>query len=100
MEKKRDLRIPSPSRGEKIRLFVNSREVDAYQGETVLAALVAAGLKTLGKSLHRHEARGFFCGMGVCYECLVTINGRPNQRACMTEVKNDMEIDLDDPEAL
>ncbi len=92
-----DLRIPSISRGRGIKVFVNGREVLAYEGETVLAALIAAGRRTFRKSLHNGEGRGAFCGMGVCYECLVSINGRPNQRACMTEVENLMEIQIDDP---
>jgi predicted molibdopterin-dependent oxidoreductase YjgC len=92
-----DLRIPWISRGRKIKVFVNGREVVAYEGETVLAALIAAGWRTLRKSLHHGEGRGAFCGMGVCYECLVSVNGRSNQRACMTEVENLMEIVIDDP---
>jgi succinate dehydrogenase/fumarate reductase-like Fe-S protein len=37
-----------------------------------------------------------FCGMGICYECLVTINGVPGQRACMCRVEPGMEIVLDE----
>ena len=103
MRKKRtrqDLRIPSISRGKKVRVFVNGREVVAYEGETVLAALMAAGCRTLRRSLHRGEGRGALCGMGVCYECLVSINDRPNQRACMTPVEDLMEIHADDPKPM
>jgi predicted molibdopterin-dependent oxidoreductase YjgC len=92
-----DLRISSIHRGPQIQIFVNGREVVAYEGETVLAALIAKGLWTLRRSRHNGEGRGPFCGMGVCYECLVSINGLPNRRACMTEVKNLMEIQIDDP---
>ncbi|MCF8038149.1 MAG: (2Fe-2S)-binding protein, partial [Desulfohalobiaceae bacterium] len=41
------------------------------------------------------EPRGFFCGMGVCYDCLVTVDGRPGTRACMTQVEDRMEVELD-----
>jgi predicted molibdopterin-dependent oxidoreductase YjgC len=95
-----DLRIPWIPRGRRIKVFVNGQEVVAYQGETVLAALIAVGRRTLRKSLHHSEGRGAFCGMGVCYECLVSINGRSNQRACMTEVENLMEIIIHDPEKM
>ena len=91
-----DLRIPSIPRGPGIKILVNGREVVAYQGETVLAALIAAGQRTLRKSHILSEGRGPLCGMGVCYECLVSVNGRANQRACMTEVEDLMEIGLDD----
>jgi len=95
-----DLRIPSLSRGAKIRIFVNGREAAAYEGETVLAALIASGVRTLRRSRVHGEGRGFLCGMGVCYECLVSINGRANQRACMTEVEDRMEIGVDGPEEM
>jgi predicted molibdopterin-dependent oxidoreductase YjgC len=94
------LRISSFSRGPKIKIFVNGREVVAYEGETVLAALIAAGLWTLRRSHHSGEARGPLCGMGVCYECLVSINGRANRRACMTVAENLMEIQIDDPKEM
>jgi predicted molibdopterin-dependent oxidoreductase YjgC len=95
-----DLRIPSITRGRKINIVVNGREVVAYEGETVLAALIAAGLRTLRMSHAHREGRGPFCGMGICYECLVSINGRANQRACMTEVEDLMEIGIDGPKEL
>jgi sarcosine oxidase subunit alpha len=62
----------------------------------VLAVLVACGFKALKKSRKINESRGLLCGMGVCYECQVSINGEPNQRACMTEVADRMEIVVDE----
>ena len=96
-EKNADLRIAGIERKATIRLRVNGRSVAAIPGETVLAALTAAGFKVLKKSNVRGEARGPFCGMGVCYECLVTINGVPKQRSCMVEVADDMEIVIHEP---
>ena len=92
-----DLRIPTIRRQPAIRLRVNGRVIEATPGETVLAALTAAGFRVLKKSNVRGEARGAFCGMGVCYECLVTINGAPKQRSCMTEVEDNMEIQTYEP---
>lgn len=92
-----NLRIPSISRGPKIRMLVNGREVEAYEGETVLAALVASGMKTLRRSHVHGEGRGAFCGMGMCYECLVSINGEISRRACMREVEEGMVIGTDEP---
>ncbi|MBN2033534.1 MAG: (2Fe-2S)-binding protein [Deltaproteobacteria bacterium] len=93
-----DLRIPSISRGPKIKVFVNGQGLVAYHGETVLAALIAAGRRVLRKSRIDGENRGPLCGMGVCYECLVSVNGSPNRRACMTDVEDHMEIGIDDSE--
>lgn len=88
-----NLRILAIARGAPVMIVINGQRVMAREGETVLAALLAAGVRTFKLSRTDREARGCLCGMGVCYECLVTINGQPNQRACMTEVQPQMEID-------
>jgi sarcosine oxidase subunit alpha len=91
-----DLRIASESRGAKITLVVNGQACEAYEGETLHAALLAAGYRGLRRTLRSHQPRGIFCGMGVCYDCLVTIDNIPNQRACMTLVEDGMEIQIDE----
>ena len=77
-------------------IVVNGRPCPAYQGETVHAALLAAGYRVLRHTVKTGQPRSFFCGMGVCYDCLVTIDGVPNQRACMTLVRDSMEIRIND----
>lgn len=91
-----DLRIATLQRGAEIEIVVNGRSHAAFEGETVHAALLAAGYRVLRKTARTAQPRGGFCGMGVCYDCLVTIDGVPNQRACMTPVARGMEITLDD----
>lgn len=91
-----DLRIGSIKRKDKVMISVNGKKIAAYKGETILAALLAAGYKTLKRSPIEHDPRGALCGMGVCFECIVTVNGIPNTRSCMTEVENDMEIEIDE----
>ncbi len=91
-----DLRIGSIQRKDKITLFVNSKEIPAYKGETLLAALIAAGYKSLKQSPLRREPRGALCGMGVCFECIVTVNGEPNIRSCMTEVEDNMKVEINE----
>jgi predicted molibdopterin-dependent oxidoreductase YjgC len=87
-----DLRIGSINRSETVMLSVNGNEVPAYKGETLLAALIAAGYRGTKKSPIKNEPRGALCGMGVCFECLVTVNGEPNVRSCMIEVENHMTV--------
>jgi predicted molibdopterin-dependent oxidoreductase YjgC len=79
----------------KIKIKINGKETIAYRSATVLDSLMASGYKALKKSRKLHENRGPFCGMGICYECQVNINGVPNQRACMTEAKDKMVILID-----
>lgn len=91
-----DFRISSILRLDRITIRVNGREFPAFLGETVFAALAAAGIKKLRNSHVFGEPRGALCGMGVCYECQVTIDHVPNRRACMTEVRDGMEITIDE----
>lgn len=92
----KDLRIKKIQRKEKINILVNGDPIPAFKGETVLAALTAAGYKSLKRSAVLKEKRGALCGMGICFECIVTINGVPNKRACMIEVEDNMEIVTDE----
>ena len=74
---------------------VNGRAVVARAGESAAAVLLAAGIRTFRRTAKRGEPRGVFCGMGICYECLVTVNGVPNVRACVTPVAPGMTIETD-----
>jgi predicted molibdopterin-dependent oxidoreductase YjgC len=91
-----NLRIGSIKRKKQVTIHVNGKKIIAYKGETVLAALIAAGYKSLKKSKTIGETRGPLCGMGVCYECQVSIDGVQNRRSCMIEVEDDMEIGIDE----
>jgi D-hydroxyproline dehydrogenase subunit gamma len=91
-----DLRIGNIKRKEKIKLSVNGTEIFAFKGETLLAALIAAGYTNTKTSPLKHEPRGALCGMGVCFECMVNVNGVPNIRSCMTEVENNMDVKTND----
>ena len=52
-------------------------------GQTVGAALVADGVVAWRSTRRGGRPRGLFCGIGVCFDCLVTIDGRSDQRACV-----------------
>jgi thioredoxin reductase len=68
-----------------IAITFEGTEFTARPGESLAAALIAGGVKHF-RETRSGACRGIFCGMGVCQECLVEIDGRPNQRACMTKV--------------
>ncbi|MEM1236943.1 MAG: FAD-dependent oxidoreductase [Pseudomonadota bacterium] len=65
-------------------LTFDGHPVAVREGQSIAAALTSARLKTFRKTA-KNNSRGIFCGMGVCQDCLVTIDGVPNQRACMTK---------------
>lgn len=62
---------------------VDGRKVKTNRGQSIAEALLVNGFKVFRKT--RNDApRGFYCGMGVCYECRMIVNGIPNVRTCMT----------------
>lgn len=63
----------------------------AVQGESLAAALIAAG-RLDQRGGRKGAAHGHFCGMGACFECLVRIDGVPGQRACMVPVRRGMVV--------
>ena len=80
-----DLRVSRGiTRQQPFNIYVNGQETRAYPGETLATVLLAAGWKMFRHTSLSGEARGMFCGMGLCFDCLVTVNGQPNVRACST----------------
>lgn len=71
---------------------MDGEAVALVPGQTVGAALLAAGRVTLRHTRIGGRPRGMFCGIGVCFDCLVTVDGRPNQRACLTLARTGMDV--------
>ena len=66
-----DLRLNSIERNKAVFIKVNGKIITAYEGETLLAVLIASGIRKLRKSSVLGEPRGGLCGMGVCYDCII-----------------------------
>lgn len=60
--------------------------------QTVATALWAVGHRSWRVSARRQEPRGYFCGDGACYDCLIVVNGRGNLRACQTLAEADLQV--------
>lgn len=88
-----DASLPRVERGQSISASVDGQPVVAYEGESVAAVLLAQGIRTFRHTAGTGQGRGLFCGMGICYDCLVTVDGVPNVRACMTPVAPGMAIE-------
>ncbi|WP_128375777.1 (2Fe-2S)-binding protein [Streptomyces cavernae] len=65
----------------------DGREIEALPGQTVAAALWSAGVTAWRTTRGEGRPRGVFCGIGVCFDCLVTVNDRANTRACLVPVR-------------
>ncbi len=74
-------------RGEQFEFSFEGQSVVAYPGESIGAALMAAGQATFRLTRREGRPRGLFCGIGICYDCLVIVDGSPNQRACLTPAR-------------
>jgi hypothetical protein len=61
----------------------DGRAVAFTEGQTVGAALIAAGVRSWRTTRREGRPRGVFCGIGVCFDCLVVIDDVPGQRACL-----------------
>jgi len=78
-------------RGEDMTVILDGQAVPAYAGETVAAVLITGNGMTT-RTTAGGAARGFYCGMGVCFDCLVVVDGVPNTRACMTIAADGMHV--------
>ena len=78
--------------GAAVRFTFDGREIEAREGDSVAAALIAAGVGPIRASVVSGEPRAPYCMMGVCFECLVTIDGAPSQQACLVQAKPGMRI--------
>ena len=78
--------------GPLVRFSFEGRRMQARQGMTLAAALLANGQSHFRDAAVSGAPRGPFCMMGACFECLVVIDGTPNRQACMTEVAEGMDV--------
>lgn len=87
----------SSSVTETVRVLVDGQQVDAPAGQSVAAAMMLiAGVPSWRTTRHENAARGLFCGIGSCFDCLVTVDGEANQRACLVQVAEGMHIDTEE----
>jgi predicted molibdopterin-dependent oxidoreductase YjgC len=77
-------------------LTFEGRTITARPGQSVGAALVSAGIVSWRTTRHGGRPRGLFCGIGVCFDCLITVDGVPDQRACLVEAVDGMRLGASD----
>ena len=76
-----------------VTLMIDGKPIKARAGDTVAAAMLAAGLHYCRTTPVSGAPRAPYCMMGVCFECLVEIDGAPNQQGCLVPVAEGMRID-------
>jgi aerobic-type carbon monoxide dehydrogenase small subunit (CoxS/CutS family) len=71
----------------------NGVGVQCEEGQSIAAAVINSGTLALRKTRFGDEPRSIFCGIGMCFDCVVVIDGVANQRSCLIEAKADMNIE-------
>jgi predicted molibdopterin-dependent oxidoreductase YjgC len=89
-----DARVEGVERGRALTIVVDGAELRAYKGESIAAALLGSGRRFTRWTARTGEPRGYVCGMGICQDCLVTVDGLPNVRACMTPVRDGLRVEI------
>ena len=77
-----------------VSLTIDGKRVDARPGDTVAAAMLAAGFEHCRTTPISGAPRAPYCMMGVCFECLVTIDGVGNRQGCLVAVREGMRVEL------
>jgi predicted molibdopterin-dependent oxidoreductase YjgC len=80
------------SDGESVAVWLDGERIEARAGESVAAALLAAGQRAFRTTPVSGAPRGPWCMMGACFDCLVEIDGEANLQACMIPVREGMRI--------
>ncbi|MBV2186951.1 MAG: (2Fe-2S)-binding protein [Rhizobium sp.] len=73
-------------------IFIDGVAVAAAQGDNVSTALLCAGHGSFRRTSVTVAPRGPYCGMGVCFDCLVAIDGEGNRQACLTPIRDGMIV--------
>jgi len=78
---------------EKVSFSFNGKDFQCESGQTIAAALIAADQRELRTTRFGNEPRSIFCGIGICYDCVVKVDGIPNQRSCLVEARDGMKVE-------
>ena len=84
--------IESYDKGKLVTFSLDGKELNGYEGESIAAALKAAGVMVHRYTAKQHKPRGIFCAIGRCTDCVMIVNGVPNVRTCITPLEAGMKI--------
>lgn len=78
---------------EVVRFTLDGQTLTGVDGEPILAALAAHGIRHCRTTSRRQEARWFYCGIGRCTDCMMIVEGVPNVRTCVTPLRQGMRVE-------
>lgn len=86
--------LPAAEQQKAVRIRVEGREVQAREGQTLAMALLGAGVVPFRRTAVSGAPRTPLCLMGVCFDCLVEVDGSQNVQSCLVEVREGMQVRL------
>jgi succinate dehydrogenase/fumarate reductase-like Fe-S protein len=75
-----------------IKFVFEGLELEGLEGDTIASALIAHGVTTMAYSIKKHRPRGFYCAIGNCASCEMTVNGHAHVRTCITPLEENMIV--------
>jgi len=85
-------RLPGPDNDATVKIEFEGKELVAESNDTVSAALLASGVEFTRTTEKCRKKRAPYCQMGICFECLVEIDGVANQQSCLIKVRDGMKV--------
>ena len=79
-------------KGQEVHFSFDGKDMTGFEGESIAAALKANGVMIHRYTAKEHKPRGVFCAIGRCTDCVMVVDGQPNVRTCITELKEGMVI--------
>ena len=76
-----------------VKITIDGKPYEAIEGEMIAAVMMANRLMVHRHTAKRGEPRGVYCGIGQCTDCVMTVNGVPNVRTCITPVEDGMRVE-------
>lgn len=86
------LKRVNPAIAPEVLIRFEGEPLRGHEGQSIAETLLEAGVRTTRRTPVTDSARAPYCMMGVCFDCLVVVDGMPNQQACMIPIRDGMEV--------
>jgi len=79
--------------GKQVKFTFDGKSMEGREGDTIAAALEAAGIRVFRESINLLRPRGFFCAIGRCANCSMVVDGVPNTKVCVALLREGMNVE-------
>jgi len=84
----------APAAADALHIELDGTTVDGLRGQTIAGVLLGSGVLAWRRTSRTGSPRGVFCGIGVCFDCIVTVNGQRDVRACQRRASDGDRIEI------